>query len=876
MRMQSRLLLASSLLPVSCLLGAATTVAGQDMWSDPATWPSGEVPGEGDAVTIARGMNVVLDVSPPALRSLTIQGKLSFADESDLDLTTEWIYVPGGELEVGTEADPFEHNATITLTDNFKDEDINTMGDRGILLMQGTLNLHGTTEHTWTKLSGTAEAGATSINVLDASGWSVGDEIVLASTDYDAYQAERRTITAVNGNTISFAEPLEYMHFGKITYGVDERGEVGMLTRNIVVQSSEDSAEDGFGGHIMAMSGSKMYVDGVGLNRMGQNMHLARYPIHWHLIGEGQGQYIRNSAVYDTYSRCVTVHGTNNLQIENNVTFNNIGHCFFLEDAVETGNQFVENLGILTKCHFDKPCVPTNAYNGAPTGQQADDILIPSDNTAATFWITNPDNVYRGNVAAGSEQIGFWIALPENGFGQFEGTEEGNAVFPRQTEFREFRDNVAHSNFDGLMFDRGPSPEGNFNLGGNTHLARRIPGERDSGHVVSTIENFTGYKNHAAIWARGEDHVFRDLRLADNAIGYTHAFPGISPGGAAFTSQVVDSLFVGETDNVGNPSTPEEIAAGRTLPPHAPDFPIRGYEYYDFGHSLTNVTFRNYQDNETRQAGAISYLLYSNFPISTENSVEGLVFDNAKPVHFPEIEPRWAFELGSEIGYTGAVIHDIDGSLGGNPDSYVVIDNGIASNNEDCVVQPSWNAAICEGDFGRVTLATSDGAPRAAGASPFAPASGTAEITLVRNGRSFLTGKSAGFFGAGQANTTVEAGTEVRAETEALQMNINMTEMDDGSWVIFELPGFTSANNGTEVASLDALRSADSTAYFAGDDALWLKIVAASSGTAQSNIGGGGAPGFGGGNAIQVRKPGAGQARAEADAEGPEVAALSR
>jgi hypothetical protein len=37
-----------------------------------------------------------------------------------------------------------------------------------------------------------------------------------------------------------------------------------------------------FGGHIMAMNGSKMFVDGVELNRMGQNMHLARYPIHWH------------------------------------------------------------------------------------------------------------------------------------------------------------------------------------------------------------------------------------------------------------------------------------------------------------------------------------------------------------------------------------------------------------------------------------------------------------------------------------------------------------------------------------------------------------------------------------------------------------------
>ena len=68
------------------------------------------------------------------------------------------------------------------------------MGDRGIMLSGGTLNLHGDRTNTWTKLSSTANAGATSIQVLNAAGWRVGDEIVLASTDFDPRQAERRTI----------------------------------------------------------------------------------------------------------------------------------------------------------------------------------------------------------------------------------------------------------------------------------------------------------------------------------------------------------------------------------------------------------------------------------------------------------------------------------------------------------------------------------------------------------------------------------------------------------------------------------------------------------------------------------------------------------
>ncbi len=269
-----------------------TSTASAKRWSDPAAWPDKKVPTKDAVVTIDKDMNVVLDVTPPALRSLTINGKLSFADNKDLELTTEWVMVHG-ELEIGSEARPHTRKATITLTDNVKDEDMSGVGgttdrsDRGIMMMGGTLNLHGNRTNSWTKLSKTAEAGSNSIEVLNAAGWRAGDAIVLASTDFDPHQAERRTIAAIRGNTITLDKKLDYMHFGKVTFDVDERGEVGMLSRNIVVQASPDADKTLFGGHIMAMVGSKMFVDVVELNRMGQNMHLARYPIHWHLIGDG-------------------------------------------------------------------------------------------------------------------------------------------------------------------------------------------------------------------------------------------------------------------------------------------------------------------------------------------------------------------------------------------------------------------------------------------------------------------------------------------------------------------------------------------------------------------------------------------------------------
>src|SRR5690606_17203333 len=214
---------------VCCLLGAGVAQAQELRWSDPATWPGNKVPAAGEQVTIASGQDVLLDVSPPELGGITINGKLRFADEADLNLSTEWIMLHG-ELEIGTEASPFTHKATITLTDNVKGEQLMGMGDRGIMLSGGTLNLHGNRSNSWTKLAATAEASSSSIEVLDASQWQVGDEIVLASTDYDPRQAERRRIAAIDGNTITLDQPLQYMHFGKITFDVDERGEVGLLT----------------------------------------------------------------------------------------------------------------------------------------------------------------------------------------------------------------------------------------------------------------------------------------------------------------------------------------------------------------------------------------------------------------------------------------------------------------------------------------------------------------------------------------------------------------------------------------------------------------------------------------------------------------------
>ena len=92
------------------------------------------------------------------------------------------------------------------------------------------------------------------------------------------------------------------------------------------------------------------------------------------------------------------------------------------------------------------------------------------------------------------------------------------------------------------------------------------------------------------------------------------------------------------------------------------------------------------------------------------------------------------------------------------------------------------------------------------------------------------------------AATNIRAGTEVKLTTERPTINLTLTELDPGSWVIFELPGFNTAAAGTAVDSLDALRKASATSYYKANGALWVKIVSTAGG------------GRGGGGSLQVSR----------------------
>lgn len=63
-------------------------------------------------------------------------------------------------------------------------------------------------------------------------------------------------------------------------------------------------------------------------------------------------------------------------------------------------------------------------------------------------------------------------------------------------------------------------------------------------------------------------------------------------------------------------------------------------------------------------------------------------------------------------------------------------------------------------------------------------------------------------------------------KTERPEFSISLSEMELGSWVVFQLPGYSKAE-AKSADSLAALRKASETSYFKDKDSLWVKVVVA-------------------------------------------------
>jgi hypothetical protein len=187
------------------------------------------------------------------------------------------------KLIIGTEENPHPGNVLITLQGDWYSPEMPmnngpNLGSKALGVF-GTLEMHGLPRDVyWTRLSATVDAGQTVIEVeenvaIGSDGdWKVGDEIVIASTTFEARQAEVVKISQVTNKVITLEAPLQYKHTSILHTLDDGReyrlgAEVGLLTRNVKIQGADNPVgsitNQDFGCRVLVgrtMAGADTYI----------------------------------------------------------------------------------------------------------------------------------------------------------------------------------------------------------------------------------------------------------------------------------------------------------------------------------------------------------------------------------------------------------------------------------------------------------------------------------------------------------------------------------------------------------------------------------------------------------------------------------------
>eukprot|EP00058_Branchiostoma_floridae_P016672 XP_002602160.1 hypothetical protein BRAFLDRAFT_97975 [Branchiostoma floridae] len=468
----------------------------------------------------------------------------------------------------------------------------------------------------------------------DVSSWQPGDHIVLASTDYNMEQAEEFQLLPCqecSSHQVKITGQIKYSHFGEISDEVDLRGEVGLLTRNIKFQGEvEDSCYgdnfcqyfdyDTYGGHLKILPGFKnVHLSGIEFTRMGQQV-LGSYPVHFHMAGDvdevggySRPTYVRELSIHHCFSRCVTIHGTHGLLVQDTVGYDTLGHCFFLEDGVEQRNVLDHNLGLVTRAG----------------------TLLPTD---------RDDNMCR--------------TMRDAVYGDY---------VPKNIECRY-------------------QPHQNADL-----LQPRVP---------AIVEGLIAFKNwDGGAWIRGGD------------IWFDKCAEGHFPNDEGSSQQVWNSIFIGESENVGTASGSSVWGMGgvkaveRSLP-QATDFPLRGFEVYDGPVLAESCTFKNFAaaPEYNRWSSAIAFKLKNNWQTATKSNLTGIKYENVQTSAFFGGKDLPWFNANDRDGDKTSIFHDVDGSTSGYPDSYVVAQGNYLVRNPGCVEKLEWRGFVCSGNYAQLFI----------------------------------------------------------------------------------------------------------------------------------------------------------------------------
>jgi hypothetical protein len=360
-------------------------------WSDPHTW-GGRVPGPGD-IAVVPG-TVLLDTDAHvAVLSIPAGASLIFDPSASRTLTTQGNVVVDGLLQMRPAHPATSHQILFVGIDEKRfvgGGKVPLPTDVGLWVVgAGRLDAVGSAKRAWTRATGDVPQGTSTIGVQDASGWQLGDELVITPTispvidnHWSAYDVAR--IVGLSGNTVRLDRPTSQPHPAvTVAPGQVMTAEVLNLTRNVRVEGTPEGRA-----HTFFHSTAKQALSYVGVRWVGPQQQppgsqwphnvLGRYGVHFHLGGDAlRGQTNEGVVVRDAGAHAFVSHNTNGLTWRDCISHDTEDEAYWWDVARDSASYNVT---------YDR-CVASHSVGG------------PSDGGFTTG--SGDGNAMRGCVAVG-------------------------------------------------------------------------------------------------------------------------------------------------------------------------------------------------------------------------------------------------------------------------------------------------------------------------------------------------------------------------------------------------------------------------------------------------------------------------------------------
>ncbi|XP_069813288.1 fibrocystin-L-like isoform X2 [Dendropsophus ebraccatus] len=442
------------------------------LWSDRSFWESSPenhntVPVNGSSVVIPLGKWVIADIQIPSLYKLTIYGTLELRNLTDNSTTQSaptfkttvvsatYIFIQGGKLIGGTEDSPFQGELHIVLRGNHSTPELPLpngliLGSKALGVF-GQLELHGLSRSVYrTKLANTASAGSQLITVSEPVDWQVGEDILITTTSYSAWQTEIRQILNVSADhkTLTLNGSLSFNHSAN-TYQVPNStlnytlaADVALLTRNIKIIGEDYPGwqSESFGARVLVSTFTdtaeyrgKARIENVEFYHSGQEGYRdpgdPRYSLAFLYLEEisTNESYVRGCAFHHGFSPAIGVFYTNGLNIDDNVIYFTVGEGIrVLGERVNIRRNLVA-LAIWPGTYQGRMEVNNMLWHGGIEINEGTDIVL------------------QNNVVAGFERVGYHI----------DGESCQNVANPNQRWFN----NEAYGGLYGIFMNQDGLPD---------------------------------------------------------------------------------------------------------------------------------------------------------------------------------------------------------------------------------------------------------------------------------------------------------------------------------------------------------------------------------------------------------------------------------